>query len=226
MVWWNRLPVDPLVAQNRQKYFQKEGVESERVVVGGITHGTKVRSVGEAQAGQYLLDSDALITNASNLFLSITAADCLPVFFYDPVSQSAGIAHAGWRGALRTFHLGRIVSLAVNPAAPRTPDFEPRKDFSLADVATRDWWEFEEHPVQRCRVRLDASAPAEARASFGPRARIVEDGAGAVVEVDATNAEGLLRHVLSLGERAEILSPRALRASARRELEVLWRRTR
>jgi predicted DNA-binding transcriptional regulator YafY len=131
--------------------------------------------------------------------------------------------HCHLRGALRTFHLGRIVSLAVNPAAPRTPDFEPRKDFSLADVATRDWWEFEEHPVQRCRVRLDPSAPAEARASFGPRARIVEDGAGTVVEVDATNAEGLLRHVLSFGDSAEVLAPRSLRERAREILGALAR---
>ena len=109
--------MDPLVAQNRQKYFQKEGVESERVVVGGITHGTSVRSVGEAQAGQYLLDSDALITNASNLFLSIIAADCLPVFFYDPVSQSAGIAHAGWRGLAGGVLESTLDALAVAPEA-------------------------------------------------------------------------------------------------------------
>ena len=125
---------------------------------------------------------------------------------------------AGWchlRKALRTFHVGRIVSLGVNAAAPRTPDFAPRPDFSLADEATREWWHFEVHPPVRCRIRLDATAPAEARASFGRRARIEEDGAGAVVEIEVTNQEGLLAHVLSLGDAAEVLAPRALRERAR-----------
>src|SRR5512138_1376170 len=46
----------------------------------------------------------------------------------------------GWchlRKAIRTFSLGRIRALAINPTAPRTPDFAPRKDFRLADLATR-----------------------------------------------------------------------------------------
>ena len=47
----------------------------------------------------------------------------------------------------------------------------------------------------------------------------------AVVEIEATNQEALLRHVLSLGERAEILAPRALREQARKVLAALARRT-
>jgi proteasome accessory factor B len=133
--------------------------------------------------------------------------------------------HCHLRKATRTFHLGRITALAVNPAAPRTPDFEPPKGFSLQDVATRERWEFQEHAPVRCRVRLDASAPAEVRASFGPRARIEEEVGGVVVEVEATNAEGLLRHVLSLGDAAEVLAPRALRERAREVLAGLARGT-
>jgi proteasome accessory factor B len=120
----------------------------------------------------------------------------------------------GWchlRRDLRTFHLGRVEALTVNPAAPRTPDFSPRPEPSLAEVATRETWEFTVHAPLRCRVRLEPPTPAEVRASFGPRARLVEEGAATIVEVDATNGEGLVRHVLSLGDRAELLSPRALR---------------
>jgi proteasome accessory factor B len=129
-----------------------------------------------------------------------------------------------WRQAIRTFHLARIQSLAVNPAAPRTPDFAPRKDFSLAEHATREPWEYFEHAPVRCRVRLDGPASAEVLASFGPRARIKDEGSGAVVEVEATNTEGLLRHVLGLGDQAEILAPKALRERAREALVTLARR--
>jgi proteasome accessory factor B len=129
--------------------------------------------------------------------------------------------HCHLRNDLRTFHLGRIEALRVNPAAPRTPDFAPRPDFSLAAIATREIWEFTIHPPVRCRVRLDPPVSAEVRAGFGPRARIRDEGGGAVVEVDATNGEGLVRHVLALGDQAEILSPAPLRERARQILTAL-----
>jgi proteasome accessory factor B len=131
----------------------------------------------------------------------------------------AGYCHL--REDLRTFHLSRIESLSVNAAAPRTPDFEPRKDFSVADHATREAWEYGVHAPVRCRVRLDAPIPAEVLASFGPRVKVVDQDGGAIVEVEATNQEGLLRHVLALGERAEILGPKALRDRAREVLASL-----
>ena len=130
----------------------------------------------------------------------------------------------GWcrlRSAIRTFHVARIESLLVNPSAPRTPDFAPRKDISLADHAAREPWEFYEHPPVRCRVRIDAAAPAEVLASFGPRARVEDEGNGAVVEVEATNTEGLVRHVLALGEVAEVLAPKKIRERAREILSGL-----
>ncbi|MFY3742948.1 helix-turn-helix transcriptional regulator [Anaeromyxobacter sp. Red801] len=130
----------------------------------------------------------------------------------------------GWchlRRDLRTFHVSRIESLTVNPSAPRTPDFQPRKDFSLADHATREAWEYAVHAPVRCRARLEPPVSAEVLASFGPRARVREDGGATLVEVDATNGEGFLRHVLALGDRAEILAPKALRERARAVLERL-----
>jgi len=132
----------------------------------------------------------------------------------------------GWchlRKGLRTFHLARIEALTVNGAAPRSPDFTPRPDYSLAEVATRETWEFTVHAPLRCKVRLEPPIATEVRAAFGPRARFKEDGAALLVEVDATNGEGLVRHVLSLGERAELLAPRALRDRAREILAGLAR---
>jgi proteasome accessory factor B len=132
----------------------------------------------------------------------------------------------GWcrlRKAVRTFHLGRVRALTVNPAAPRTPDFQARKDFKLADHATREPWEYAGHPPVTCRVRLEPPVPPEVLASFGPRARVTEEGSAALIEVVATNSAALVRHVLSL-ERAELVGPRPLRAQARAALAGLARR--
>ncbi|HET6438168.1 MAG TPA: WYL domain-containing protein [Anaeromyxobacter sp.] len=130
----------------------------------------------------------------------------------------------GWchlREDIRTFHLSRIVSLSVNSATPRTPDFDVRGDFSLAEVAAREPWEFRVHAPVRCRVLLDTPVSDEVLASFGPRKKVREEEGALEVEVEATNSEGLLRHVLSLGPAAEIRSPRALRERARQVLAEL-----
>lgn len=132
--------------------------------------------------------------------------------------------HCHLRGAVRTFHLARIRSLSANRAQPRSRDFQVPPDFSVADLATREAWEYAVHPPERARVRLDGMVSAEDRASFGPRAELREEPGGATVELTVTNGEALLRHVLALGDRAELLAPARLRRRARAVLSELARR--
>lgn len=100
MVWWNSIPVDESVKKNRDAYFRRVGIDPSRVVSGGLCHGTRVLAAEEKDTGAYVPDTDALITNVPGLFVSITGADCMPIFFCDPLQQCVGIAHAGWRGLL------------------------------------------------------------------------------------------------------------------------------
>jgi len=43
-------------------------------------------------------EADALVTQQDALPLCVRTADCLPVFFFDPVTRSVALAHTGWRG--------------------------------------------------------------------------------------------------------------------------------
>lgn len=45
-----------------------------------------------------LPETDGLITNVPGVLLTTVHADCLPVYFYDPIQQAIGLVHAGWRG--------------------------------------------------------------------------------------------------------------------------------
>ena len=87
-----------IYAANRHKFFEKSGVRPESVAASLLEHGSNVVPVGPAQAGQFIAHCDALITATPGVFVSITIADCLPVFLYDPASHAIGLAHAGWRG--------------------------------------------------------------------------------------------------------------------------------
>lgn len=68
------------------------------VPVHGTTAGT-VTGYEPLQEGHGLFPQcDALVTAVPAIALTVTAADCLPVFFFDPEQRVIGLAHAGWRG--------------------------------------------------------------------------------------------------------------------------------
>ena len=49
----------------------------------------------------FLAAMTAIIAIPLSLILGITAADCLPIIFYDPKNHVIGIAHAGWKGLVK-----------------------------------------------------------------------------------------------------------------------------
>jgi YfiH family protein len=52
---------------------------------------------------------DALLTRVPGLALTIRSADCVPMFFADPIRNAIGLAHAGWRGLAASLP-ARVVS--------------------------------------------------------------------------------------------------------------------
>jgi polyphenol oxidase len=85
--------------ENREKFFAKQGIEVNRAVSAELVHKTKVVVIDDVSQS-IISGADALVTKEKNIFLSVTVADCLPVFFYDPVAKVIGITHAGWRGLI------------------------------------------------------------------------------------------------------------------------------
>jgi len=187
---------------------------------------------GAAVIGQRVEELSRAIAHKKRVHLAYRGAerrdrserDVDPYGLYQQGGAWLLVGHCHLRGALRTFHLSRIEALAVNAAAPRTADFEPPAGFSLADHARQEAWEYRKHAPVKARVRLDATVGAEVLASFGPRARTREEGGGTVLELEVTNQDGLLRHVLALGDQAEVLAPRELRERARTTLAAIARR--
>ncbi|MCR4899677.1 MAG: peptidoglycan editing factor PgeF [Treponema sp.] len=44
---------------------------------------------------------DGLITNEKNLLLCTVEADCVPVYFYDPLKEVIAMVHSGWKGTVK-----------------------------------------------------------------------------------------------------------------------------
>lgn len=84
--------------RNRRNFFEKVGINPERVVAAQLVHGNQVEVVNQGDAGNVFPGADALLTRESNLFLAATFADCLPIFVYCPDKKVVGLVHGGWRG--------------------------------------------------------------------------------------------------------------------------------
>jgi len=63
-------------------------------------HGADVLVQGSSDPGVRIVHGvDGHVTHASGLLLTVSLADCVPIFLVDPVNRAVGLLHAGWRGA-------------------------------------------------------------------------------------------------------------------------------
>ncbi len=85
----------------RRMLADRLGVDASGIVVPRQTHGSRCETVcGPAGQDADLYGVDALVTSGAGVVIGINTADCLPVVLVDDVRGVAGVAHAGWRGAL------------------------------------------------------------------------------------------------------------------------------
>lgn len=76
----------------------------EDMVASHQTHTTNIRRMTSADKGKGILrprdyaDVDGMVTDEPGLVLNTFYADCVPLYFVDPVHRAVGLAHSGWRG--------------------------------------------------------------------------------------------------------------------------------
>lgn len=63
-------------------------------------------------------EGDALVTNKPNITLAILTADCVPVLLADHDAGVIGVAHAGWRGAVRGIVASTVEAMVAIGAKP------------------------------------------------------------------------------------------------------------
>ena len=92
------------------------------VVLSHQMHGTAIAWHPSAGNGWTLLDGfDAHATAASGVLLTVTVADCIPVYLAVPEQGVIALAHAGWRGIAGGL-LTRVLSAVGEVAAIRMGD--------------------------------------------------------------------------------------------------------
>lgn len=93
------------VVENRRRAAEAIGFPLEDLVALQQVHGDRVAVATSEHKGRGALnyetalpETDAVITREAGVPLSTYHADCVPVFFLDPVTPAVGLAHAGWKG--------------------------------------------------------------------------------------------------------------------------------
>lgn len=95
---------------NRKKYLTQEGFDYENLISAKFEHGSNVVAVKDGKE-KFIDYCDGLITQNPELILSITSADCFPVFLFDSQKKVICVLHCGWRSTAKGIIENALVKL-------------------------------------------------------------------------------------------------------------------
>lgn len=104
---FNRGDEHEQVLENYRRVGKVLGIPAEKMVTAQQTHTTNIRIITLEDCGKGVVypldyaDIDGLITNEKGIALVTSYADCVPLYFVDPVHEVIGLAHSGWRGTIQ-----------------------------------------------------------------------------------------------------------------------------
>lgn len=99
------------ILEEYQKICKALNLDENNIYRPHQTHSLNIEKVDNKKSGihtEELKNIDGLITKEKNKILSLTYADCIALYFYDPVKNVIGNVHSGWRGTY-----GEIAKIAV-----------------------------------------------------------------------------------------------------------------
>ena len=108
---------DAAVRENFRRLAGAMETDVSKFVFTDQTHTTNVRRVAAEDAGKGIVkerdytDIDGLITNEPGLVLSTFYADCVPLYFVDPVHRAIGMSHSGWKGTVGKMGAATITAM-------------------------------------------------------------------------------------------------------------------
>lgn len=142
------------VIRNRQLITEQLGFAAEAWTCGEQVHGNHVAVVKSADRGRgfkdrasAFQDTDGLLTDVPGILLTSFYADCVPLYFCDPVKRVIGLAHAGWKGT--------VAKIALKMVQTMQTEFGSRPSDLLAAIGPSigpDSYEVDEHVMSRIRV--------------------------------------------------------------------------
>lgn len=113
------------VILNHRRFAAAVGYDENSLVFSDQLHNTNIHIVKIEDKGKGfsresdIENIDALMTNERGIPLMTFYADCVPLFFYDPVNKAVALAHSGWKGTVEK--IGMKVVRAMEDAFGSNP---------------------------------------------------------------------------------------------------------
>ncbi|MGH7508557.1 MAG: polyphenol oxidase family protein [Gemmatimonadales bacterium] len=91
---WSNQPVGEVMT--RWLAFRREMTEFPAVALGNQVHGVRVMNLDQGDGWIQVEGIDGWVTTTPGILLTVTVADCIPVYLIAP--GGVALLHAGWRG--------------------------------------------------------------------------------------------------------------------------------
>lgn len=113
------------VRTNYRRMAEVLGMDVHRFVRSKLVHGNQIHLVTPEDYGEgvvrptHLKGYDGLMTDQPGVTLVATFADCVPIYFADPVHRAIALSHSGWRGTVA--QIGKETVCAMGKAFGTEP---------------------------------------------------------------------------------------------------------
>lgn len=95
------------VRENFRRICGAVGIDSQQLVLSSQIHGDAIYVAKKEDRGDGIVrpnpreSADGLMTGEPGVPLATFYADCVPLFFLDPVKRVIALSHSGWKGTVR-----------------------------------------------------------------------------------------------------------------------------
>ncbi|MEZ3485846.1 MAG: peptidoglycan editing factor PgeF [Lachnospiraceae bacterium] len=140
------------VEENCRRMAKAVGVDPADFTYTNQTHTTNVAVVEKQDRGRRFMDTDGMVTDVPGICLVTFYADCVPLFFVDPVHRAIGLSHSGWRGTVGK--MGRVTLKLMEDRYGTKPS---QVLAAIGPSICRDCYEVSADVIEKFRENFDRS---------------------------------------------------------------------
>lgn len=113
------------VIENRNKLAESIDFPLDKWVCGEQVHDVRIHeaTISHSGKGSQTVESsltgvDGIFTKEKGILLTAFFADCIPLYYFDPIEEIIGITHAGWKGTVKGIAKEMVEKFLANGSKP------------------------------------------------------------------------------------------------------------
>lgn len=100
-------------AMEKESFIRDFELGDRKIVSGYQVHSKNIQVIKDIDK-LYFEGTDGFITDRKDVVIYTKYADCLPIYFYDPMKKVIGLVHSGWKGTYEEIGLEAVKLMEEN----------------------------------------------------------------------------------------------------------------